>query len=124
MQTDLVKCHEIYFQPLLIGLNQTDLVTTLARLLENFPPAEADQLRKNILLIGGGSQVPGFSERLTRDLIRDSPSGSQINIRVGKGGSQGAYLGMQYIAKYERELLDRFSFKREDYFLKEGRYFV
>lgn len=33
-------------------------------------------------------------------------------------------MGMQYIGKYEKELLDRFSFKREDYLEKGGNLFM
>ena len=34
LQTDLVKCHEIYFQPLMIGVNQVDLIKAVGRLLD------------------------------------------------------------------------------------------
>ena len=103
--TDLVKCHEIYFQPMMIGLNQVDLITAIVRSIEGFPQNIKEQLRNNIVLVGGGSQVPGLSARLKRDLIRQSPTGSKIDIKVGKGGSKGAFHGMQYLAKYEKELV-------------------
>lgn len=70
LQTDLTRCHEIYFQPLMIGVNQIDLVTAISRILANYPIPEADLLRKNIVLVGGGSQVKGLEQRLRRDLTR------------------------------------------------------
>jgi hypothetical protein len=38
-----------------------------------------------------------------------------VNVRVGRGGANGAFLGMQYIGRHERDLLERMSYKREDY---------
>jgi actin-related protein len=70
LQTDLTRCHEIYFQPLMIGVNQIDIVTAISRILANYPISEADLLRKNIVLVGGGSQVKGLEQRLRKDLTR------------------------------------------------------
>ena len=103
--TDLVKCHEIYFQPLLIGINQIDIVKAIVRVIQGYPGAVGNQLRNNIIVVGGGAMVQGLQERLKRDLLRESPAGCSIKVSVGKGGVGGAYLGMQYIAKYEKELL-------------------
>lgn len=68
--SDLVKCHEIYFQPLMIGLNQIDLVTAVTQTLAKFSPPHSNNLRNNIILLGGGSEIPGLKERLERDLTR------------------------------------------------------
>lgn len=54
----------------MIGLNQIDIVTAISRLLATYPSAEADLLRKNILLVGGGSRIQGLEQRLRRDLVR------------------------------------------------------
>lgn len=85
---------------MMVGTNQIDIVKAIARTLDACPASVASQLRKNIIVVGGGSKIPGLAERLTRDLISESPTGSTIKIYVGKGGSEGAFLGMQYIAKY------------------------
>lgn len=45
-------------------------------------------------------------------------------MRVGKGGSLGAFLGMQYIGKHEHELLERMSYKKEEYLEKGGNLYV
>lgn len=62
--TDLVKCHEIYFQPLMIGLNQIDLVQTITSVLSVYPTKISAALLANIIVVGGGSVVPGLKERL------------------------------------------------------------
>ena len=89
-----------------------------------FPTNIQQQLRSNIVLVGGGSGVPGLPLRMKRDLIRESPTGSKINIKVSKEGVKGAFKGMQYIAKYEKELLERFSFKKDEFLAKTEKYFV
>ncbi len=113
--TELVRCHEIYFQPLMVGNNQLDLVQTIVAILAPYPPTTVQALLSNIVLVGGGSAVPGLKQRLERDLVRECPVGSRVNVRVGRGGSKGAFLGMQYIGRHERDLLERMSYKREDY---------
>lgn len=59
--------------------------------------------------------VPGLKERLERDLVRECPVGSPIRVKVGKGGANGAFLGMQHIGRFERDLIYRMSYKREEY---------
>lgn len=58
--TDLVRCHEIYFQPLMVGNNQLDLVQTIVALLAPYPTHTSQALLGNIVLVGGGSAVPGL----------------------------------------------------------------
>ena len=62
--TDLVKCNEVYFQPLMIGLSQIDLVQTITSVLSVYPAKIAAALLANIVAVGGGSVVPGLKERL------------------------------------------------------------
>jgi actin-related protein len=57
---DLVRCHEIYFQPLMVGNNQLDLVQTIVAILAPYPMPIAQALLGNIVLVGGGSAVPGL----------------------------------------------------------------
>lgn len=77
-----------------------------------FKPNIVQQLLGNIILIGGGSVISGLKERIERDLKRECPTGSVINVRVGRGGAKGAFLGMQNIGKNQREFLDGMSYKR------------
>jgi hypothetical protein len=35
-----------------------------------------------------------------------------INVKIGKGGCKGAYLGMQNIGRNQREFLESMSYKR------------
>lgn len=64
LQTDLVKCHEIYFQPLIVGQNQLDLVQTIASVLTLYNEKDKAALLSNIVVVGGGSVITGLKERL------------------------------------------------------------
>ncbi len=59
-----MKCHEIYFQPLIVGQNQLDLVQTIASVLTLYSEKEKAALLSNIVAVGGGSVVTGLKERL------------------------------------------------------------
>lgn len=86
----------------MIGLNQMDLVQTITALLSVYPAKVLNALLSNIVVVGGGSVIPGLKQRLERDLRRESPVGSTISVKIGKGGVNGAFLGMQYIGRHER----------------------
>ena len=59
-------------------------------------------LLKNIVVVGGGTSIRGLKERIIRDLIREIPINSEIKVKIGKGGSIGAFLGMQNICHQHR----------------------
>lgn len=82
-----------------------DLIQTIASLLSVYPKDTINSLLSNIVVVGGGSVVQGLKERLERDLKRESPVGSNISVKIGKGGSNGAFLGMQYIGRHDRLFL-------------------
>ena len=79
-----------------------DLIQTIISLLSTYTPELIKKLLKNIVVVGGASVIPGLKERLTRDLIREGPCDGEVGVRIGRGGSKGAFLGMQYIGKHER----------------------
>ena len=86
----------------MIGLNQMDLIQTITSLLSVYPDKITASLLSNVVVVGGGSVVPGLKERLERDLKCESAVNSNISVKIGKGGVNGAFLGMQYIGRNER----------------------
>jgi actin-related protein 5 len=103
--SDLIKCHEIYFEPLLIGLNQMNVIETIVSLLPLYDKNTKRDLLKNVIIIGGASKVPGLKERVERDLRRECPVELDIKVKIGKGGSEGAFLAMQNISKTQKEFI-------------------
>ena len=72
-----------------------------------------EQLFSNIIVLGGGSEVKGLKERLMKDLRRETTEGTNLNIKIGKGGVQGAFLGMQNIARHQRSLISKMSYQKD-----------
>jgi rod shape-determining protein MreB len=53
------------------------IVETAQELIANFDPQFQDEIRKNIILAGGGSQIRGLCSYLQKVLIEDGPAGVQ-----------------------------------------------
>ncbi len=53
------------------------IVETAQELIANFDPQFQDEIRKNIILAGGGSQIKGLCSYLQKVLIDDGPAGVQ-----------------------------------------------
>lgn len=68
LSVELVKCHEIYFEPRIIGCQQAGIIETIKASLESFSTSAKSELMKNIVLLGGGSTVPGIKQRIEKDL--------------------------------------------------------
>ena len=68
---------------MIVGVNQLDLIRTITQLLAVYPEGIAQELRANIHVVGGGSKVAGLAQRLKRDLVRESPVDSKIEVRIG-----------------------------------------
>jgi actin-related protein len=49
---------------LIVGQNQLDLVQTIASVLTLYNEKEKAALLSNVVVVGGGSTVPGLKERL------------------------------------------------------------
>ena len=113
--SELIKCHEIYFEPQLIGLNQMDVIETIVSLLPLYDNNTKRDLLRNVIIVGGASKVPGLKERFERDLRRECPVELEIKVKIGKGGSEGAFLAMQHIGKTQKEFIESMSYKRSEY---------
>lgn len=61
---------------MMVGVNQIDLISTMVQVIGSMGEESQRELRRNIVLIGGGSVVRGLGERIGRDMVRESPVGS------------------------------------------------
>lgn len=61
---DRVKCHEIYFDPKIIGISQCSLIETIMLSIAGFDQMVCSALLSNVIVIGGASVVPGLKQRL------------------------------------------------------------
>lgn len=87
-QDHLWHCAEIFFRPSLIGKDIDGLPKVLYDVIQKVP---REEMRENIFLVGGTSQMPGFRQRLQYELqllartplYVDQPSYSQYSAWIG-----------------------------------------
>ncbi|KAF9430369.1 Nuclear actin-protein involved in chromatin remodeling [Podila epigama] len=77
VNVERIRVPEVFFQPGIIGLNQTGLVETIQDVLKRFDGQARQRLVKNIHLTGGMSQIPGLVERLDFSLQSILPATTQ-----------------------------------------------
>ena len=100
------------------------MIETIVCSIEQYSAETKANLLKNIVVLGGGSVVPGLKERMAKDLKRECPFGSEIKIKIGKGGYEGAYLGMQNICRYQKDLLSKMSYQQDSFLKNPNSYYV
>ncbi|CAK9040166.1 unnamed protein product [Durusdinium trenchii] len=88
LQDERWKCPEALFNPSLVGLECTGVA---GMVWDSISRCEVD-IRKtllgNVVLSGGCTMFPGFSERLTKELKNYAPAAAQCDIRVLKSKDQ------------------------------------
>jgi len=82
------KCPEALFTPSLVGLESMGVAGLVWESISRCDIDVRKTLLSNIVLSGGSTMFPGFSERLTRDLRSFAPTASQANIRVVQSKDQ------------------------------------
>jgi actin-related protein 5 len=93
LNLDRIRVPEVLFQPMLVGVDECGLTELLTNVLHQHTPAEQAAMLSNVLCTGGGSQIPGLSERLLFDLTQSIPSGTPLCIRMAKEPLYDAWIG-------------------------------
>ena len=89
---------EVLFQPALIGMGDVGLTEAVINVLQEVDPEVRAELASKILLVGGGSTLPGLRERMVRELKAQLPHLS-IKVFVPKGALFSAWLGAASLAR-------------------------
>lgn len=87
------RAPEIYFKPYLVGMNNLGIHEYI---YESLMKCDADlrrELCQNICLSGGSTMFPGFSERLTKELINRVPASVKIKITAPSENKYSAWMG-------------------------------
>lgn len=82
------KCPEALFTPALVGLESTGIGGLVWDSISRCDMDLRKSLLSNVVLSGGSTMFPGFSERLTRELKSNAPLAAQADIRVLKSKDQ------------------------------------
>jgi actin-related protein 6 len=106
---------EALFAPALLGLDQAGVPDAIAAALGQLDPALHPLLYATVLPVGGNAQLPGFRERLARDLRSLAPADFEVSVpaapqpsadAVWRGGVRAAAAGAfdhAWVSKAEYE---------------------
>jgi len=82
------KCPEALFNPSLVGLESMGVAGLVWESISRCDIDVRKTLLSNVVLSGGSTMFPGFTERLTKELRGFAPTASQANIRVVQSKEQ------------------------------------
>lgn len=77
-----MRCAEILFQPSIIGCSQGGITDTIEFILKKYSIETASDLAENVFLTGGPTKLPGFKQRVYRELREMRPLNSNINVKL------------------------------------------
>ncbi|XP_050439338.1 actin-related protein 5 [Adelges cooleyi] len=117
-----MRCAEVLFQPSMIGCGQGGITDTIEFMLKKLNPETASQLVKNVFLTGGPAKLPGFTNRMCRELREMRPIGSQINVYLAQNPSLDGWFGAKMFAN--RKDIDKYLFTPKMYEEMGGDYFI
>jgi actin-related protein len=86
------KCSEILFQPKMVGKNVLSVVDLV---IESIKRSERKELYENIILMGGCTDIPGFTARFEKELV-NSMNGTTF--KVSKAPDHCAWVGGAILA--------------------------
>uniref|UniRef100_A0A8D8THR6 Actin-related protein 5 n=1 Tax=Cacopsylla melanoneura TaxID=428564 RepID=A0A8D8THR6_9HEMI len=112
---------ECLFQPAMLGSVQAGISETLNFVLNSYPSHIAQSLASNIFVTGSLCQMPGFVERLNKDLLENRPFQSHFSVSLAENPELDAWSGARQFALAEN-FLD-FAISQADYQEKGGEFF-
>jgi actin-related protein 6 len=106
---------EILFSPSDTGSTQPGLAVCVMQSLSVLPRALQASLLSNILVVGGNAKMPGFVQRVQREVRMQAPSEFVVRARKMEDPVTSAWLGGARMAG-NREVVRRVGVSREEYF--------
>lgn len=117
-----MRSTEILFQPSMIGCAQGGITDTMEFILKKYNIKTASDLAENVFLTGGPTKLPGFKERVYRELREMRPLGSEINVKLADSPLIDSWFGARQFAN--KEDFDKYLLTPEMYSELGGDYFV
>ncbi len=116
-----MRAPEVLFQPSMIGSSQAGIAETLEFVLKGYPEHTANILANNVFLTGGPTQIPGFLQRLNKEMMEMRPFQSKFSISIAKKHSLNPWLGARNFCL--RSDFKNYMISAADYQEKGGDYF-
>lgn len=92
---------EILFRPDDVGLDQGGIAETIVQSVQACPAKLRAAMYRNVLLTGGNALIPGFAERLERELRTLAPSHYEVRVCLPSDPVSYAWKGARHIAARE-----------------------
>ncbi|VVC37384.1 Actin family [Cinara cedri] len=93
-----MRCAEVLFQPSIIGCGQGGISDTVEFILKKYNADIAKDLTENVFLTGGPTQLPGFQQRVYRELREMQPLESSINVKLSDSPLLDSWFGAKKFA--------------------------
>jgi len=94
LRNERVSVPEVLFHPTDIGLDEGGIANAVIQAIENCPARLRPCLYANIVLAGGTARLPGFRERLLRDVRSQAPTDVDIRIEFADSSRDGEGLAL------------------------------
>lgn len=93
-----MRCAEVLFQPSIIGCGQGGITDTVEFILKKYSIETASDLAENVFLTGGPTKLPGFKQRVFRELKEMRPLNSNINVDLANSPLVDSWFGAKEFA--------------------------
>jgi len=93
-----MRCAEVLFQPSMIGCGQGGITDTIEFILKKYSKEVACDLAENVFLTGGPTKLPGFKQRIYRELREMRPIESNISVKLSASPLLGSWFGAKKFA--------------------------
>lgn len=117
-----MRCAEVLFQPSIIGCGQGGITDTVEFILKKYNIETANDLAENVFLTGGPTKLPGFKERIYRELRELRPLESNINVKLAETPLLDSWFGAKEFAN--KKDFHKYLLTPEMYAEMGGDYFV
>ncbi|XP_001844597.2 actin-related protein 5 [Culex quinquefasciatus] len=97
-----IRVPEVLFQPSIIGIQEAGLAGTIDYVLKLFPQELRPELIANICLTGGCANIPGFRDRLHREMQAMLPFQSTFNLSLAANPTLDGWKGAARFATTEQ----------------------
>ncbi|RXG58852.1 Actin-related protein 6 [Armadillidium vulgare] len=116
---------ELLFNPSDVGIQEMGISEAIVYCIEKCPEETRPHLYKNILLTGGNCNIPGFRDRVYKDVRSMAHSDYTVNVTLAKNPSTYAWNGgaaLSRSSQFPEMLVTRQEWEENGYYICEKKF--
>ncbi|KAL7642925.1 UNVERIFIED_CONTAM: hypothetical protein RMT77_006214 [Armadillidium vulgare] len=116
---------ELLFNPSDVGIQEMGISEAIVYCIEKCPEETRPHLYKNILLTGGNCNIPGFRDRVFKDVRSMAHSDYTVNVTLAKNPSTYAWNGgaaLSRSSQFPEMLVTRQEWEENGYYICEKKF--